>query len=366
VSFARPTIEQERWIAAAARLELGADSPPLATRTGGWKGVRILTRCALFVLGAVAAGLTVAIVTLLHLPGPFLVAGAVLVAVAESLVARRRLYGAGIEEALGVGGLLLVGWTLVDGSGAAFELRLSLVVALALAIAGLRFLNPALTTLAAVVLSYAIGLAAATAAAFALPRGVIAGGFSFAAAALALGLGAVRWRRPSHDLMLDWLVVVMPVAGYLWLESGAPWRVPAESRPWAIAAAALPALMPALLGAASAVVGIRRRRHAPILAAMGCVGCLAYQLRHLTGLSLEIRLIVWGSVALVVALSLDRYLRTPRGGITSSSAGAGPDAFGLLQLAGAAALTPAAAERPDPKFQGGGGRFDGGGASGGY
>ena len=34
-------------------------------------------------------------------------------------------------------------------------------------------------------------------------------------AVLALLAGAVRLERPSHDRLLDWLVIVMPVAGYL-------------------------------------------------------------------------------------------------------------------------------------------------------
>jgi hypothetical protein len=362
----RPTVEQERWIAAASRSGAGRGKPWLGERIGGWRAVGTFTRGALFALGVAAAGLAVAIVSLLHVPGPYLVAGVAAVAVAEWLVGQGGFFGAGIEEALEVVGLLLIAFELVSGSGTAFETRLSLAIAAALLAAGLRFLNPLLTTLAAAVLSFAISLVVSTSGPTTVPRGMIPGLCCFAAAAAALGLGAFRVRRPSHDQMLDWLVVAMPLAGYLWLGSSSLTGTSAEPRPHAALAAMLSLGMPMLFAATSLVVGVRRRSHAPLLAAMACVGCIAYELRRLSGLPLEVRLIVWGSAGLVGALLLDRYLRTPRAGITSRRVGEGEDAFGLLQLVGAAALTPPSAQPPEAQFNGGGGRFDGGGASGRY
>lgn len=353
-------------MAAAARLGVSRDTPWLAERIGGWKAAGTFTRGALFALGVVAAGLSVAIAALLHVPGPFLVAGLALVAVAEQLIERRRLFGAGVEEALEVVGLLLIGFALVDGSGTAFEIRLALALALALLAAGLRFLNPLFTTLAVATLSFALDLIVSTLEVGALSRAVIVAVFCFAAAAVALGLGAARLRRPAHDAMLDWLVVAMPVAGYLWLEGRSASALAADPRQHLSVASAVAIAMPALFGALSLRGGIRRRRHAPILAGMACAGCVGYALRHVTGLALEVRLIVWGSAALVLALALDRYLRTPRAGITSRDVGLGKDALGLLQLVGAGALTPSATQPPGAPFKGAGGGFDGGGASGGY
>jgi hypothetical protein len=79
-----------------------------------------------------------------------------------------------------------------------------------------------------------------------------------------------------------------------------------------------------------------------------------------------LKLIVWGSVALLAALGLDRYLRSARRGITSHPVGEGTAALDLLQWVGAGALSPKAAPQADAPFKGGGGGFSGGGADGSY
>ena len=369
----RPTPQQERWRVAAARVGLDRASPWLAERAGGWKTVGLLTRCALFALGAVAAGLTVAITTLLHVPGPLVVAGLVAVGVAEWLVASGRFYGAGVEEALGVAGLLLVVAEYADVAGSGHAMRTALLVALAFAIAGARFLNPLFTTLAVAALSFAVD-AGASAAGQGAGHGAVSGATlaglcCFLSAALALALGSVPYRRPSVDRMLDWLVALMPLGGYLWLEVRGSQGITREFLRHPSLVGLLPLVLTASLGAVALAAGIRRRRHAPLIAFMGCVACLAYEVRNLSGLALEVRLILWGVVALAVALALDRALRTPRQGITSRSVGRDPQGLALLQLAGAGALTPPAppsAAAPGAAFRGGGGQFDGGGASGGY
>jgi hypothetical protein len=58
------------------------------------------------------------------------------------------------------------------------------------------------------------------------------------------------------------------------------------------------------------------------------LGCVTYQLRDLTSLPLEFKLMLWGGVALILALVLDRWLRMPRGGITSHQVGARGGAAG--------------------------------------
>jgi uncharacterized membrane protein YgcG len=119
-------------------------------------------------------------------------------------------------------------------------------------------------------------------------------------------------------------------------------------------------------GGAALTVGIRRRIHAPLIAVMVCVGCIAYELRNLTTLPLQFKLIIWGTAALFLTLGLDRYLRTPRRGITSNKFAESSGSLDLLQLAGASALAPHSVQRPDAPFKGGGGTFGGGGASGDY
>ena len=77
-------------------------------------------------------------------------------------------------------------------------------------------------------------------------------------------------------------------------------------------------------------------------------------------------LVVGGGALLAIAALLERWLRTPRGGITSQPAD-GPGGPGvLLESAGAAVLLGPAAAPADSSQAGQGGRFGGGGASGQY
>jgi hypothetical protein len=127
---------------------------------------------------------------------------------------------------------------------------------------------------------------------------------------------------------------------------------------------AYPAAALLLYAIAALIIGIRRRSHAPLAAFMVCAACLGYELRNLTGLSLEVRLIAVGTVLLALTLWLNRYLHTPRRGLTSQKVAEDGGAFDLLQLVGAVALTPASTPRAAPGFEGGGGTAGGGGASG--
>ena len=118
-------------------------------------------------------------------------------------------------------------------------------------------------------------------------------------------------------------------------------------------------------GMAALIVGARRRSHAPLIAFLVCLGCIAYQQRNLTALPLKLKLIVWGSVVLMLALALNRYFRTPRRGITSAQLSERGSGLDLLQLASVASLGPTASHAAAP-FKGEGGKFSGGGADGSY
>ena len=288
---ARPTPGEERWIAAAARLGVDRATPWLAARTGGWSAVGWITRCALFALGAVAAGLTTAIASLVRAPGPLLLAGVTLVAVAEWLARGRRFFRAGVEEALGAGGLILIAFAIANPVNDSHGIRSCLLFAAALLVAGLRFLNPLFTTLALAALSLAAQLSVQALSHDGQPHAVAPACVCFAAALIALAAGAAQFERPSHDRMLDWLVVVMPLTGYLWLAGGRLHEGPGGPAPFATVAGALALAAPAILGVLALVAGLGRRSHAPLFAAMVCVACLGYELRHLSGLPLEARLI---------------------------------------------------------------------------
>jgi hypothetical protein len=226
-----------------------------------------------------------------------------------------------------------------------------------LAAVGLRFLNPLFTAAAAAALSATVYAAAIHRPDAHLPAAAMAGTFCFAAAFVALPAGGIEFQRPSYDRMLDWLVVTMPLAGYLWLGDWFSNGVfPAHAPLWL--------LLP--FAAAALIVGIRRRAHAPLLGFMVSAGCVGFELRNVTSLSVEAKLILWGSAVFALSYGLGRYLRTPRGGISSLREAEDDEIADLVQLAGAGGLAPHSAAQRPAEFMGGGGAGGGGGASGGY
>lgn len=342
-----PTPSEERWLTLARRLRRSPREAPFSEHIGGWRTANLPSRCTFFVLGLIAAGMVGIITEQLEPTGALVTAGLVSIAIAEWLILARRHFWSGIEEALEVAGLTMLAFDWVrDGSW-----RPDWFVCAALAIAGLRLLNPLFTTLA--VLAFVRALDAPP-----LGSGLVCYGIGI----VALIASGYRFRRPSHDLMLDWLVIVMPVAGYLWSASRSSLSVGTDYLHAAPSAWIVP-LCPSVFAVVALGTALWRRAHAPIVAFMLCVACTAYELRRLTGLSLETRLIVWGCVLLVVSIVLDRYLRKPRGGITSRKVRDKDDFVGILGMAGSAVLTPHSPPEAEPSFQGGGGRFGGGGAT---
>ncbi len=85
----------------------------------------------------------------------------------------------------------------------------------------------------------------------------------------ALICGGAPLRRPSQEQLLNFLVLAMPVAGYAW---GWSWTLQrAATVRW------LPVCLLLLYGAGALWVGIRRRRHWPIVAFLACLSCVAYE-----------------------------------------------------------------------------------------
>jgi len=245
----------------------------------------------------------------------------------------------------------------------------TLVLIAAAGAAGLRLLNPVVTTCAVLALvSWVASTAVARSLDQAVGGGVTAVAFGCAIAALALALGAREYLRPSHDQMLDWLVATLPVVAYA---QHATWdRYAVMSSPVGHGSGRLATtVLLVALGAALLVTGLRRRRHAPLLGFMGCVACLAVELRLATTLTTETWLILVGLAALVAGFLLDRYLSEPRNGVTSRPLEDREGPLDLLQTAGAALLAHRATPGAPPVEPGvtpGEGRFGGGGASGNY
>lgn len=368
----RPSPDEERWLEVASELGAAVPRAAVAGRTGGWRSMGPLARIALFVLGLVAAALLLGILRFGD-ESSLLVAGLIAALAAEWLTVRKRLHASGIEEGLCVAGFLMIGAWLTtlfharpDFIGATIE---SLLLIAAAGAAGLRLLNPLVTTCAVIAFVDWVG---STAAARALDQtiggGVTAIAFGCMLATLALVLGARRYRRPSHDRMLDWLVATLPYAAYAQHAAGSAYevlRVPGATGTGHLATAVLLIA----LGAALLIAGLRRRRHAPLVGFMGCVACLAVELRLATTLATETWLILYGLAALIAGVALDRYLRQPRNGVTSAALTRREGPLDLLQTAGAALLAQRATPEPPPpqtSVTPGEGRFGGGGASGKY
>ena len=364
----RPSPEEERWLAVAGQLDDALPRGALAERTGNWRSTGPLARSALFVLGLVAAVLLVGIIGF-GSASTLLIAGLVAALAAEWLSLRKRLHASGIEEGLCLAGYLMIAAWITTRlypepgfGGAALE---PLLIAAAGA-AGLRRLNAFITTCAAIAFVYWLD---STDAARALDGAIGAGMTALVAgcafAALALALGGRAYHRPSYDRMLDGLVAALPVAAYARHARWAAFEASSlASGTGATRLAAVALLL--VLGAVLLLTGLRRRRYAPLWGFLGCVAALAVELRPAVPVAPETWLIGCGVVALVAGVLLDRYLRQPRDGLTSAPLSTREGPLDLLQTVGAAVLshrTAPDAQSTAPGFEGGGGKFGGGGAS---
>ena len=230
-----PLSAEERWLDVASELGTAVPRAAVAERTGGWRSTGPLARVALFILGLVAAVLLFAILGVGQ-EANLLVAGLIAVLAGEWLTVAKRLYASGIEEGLCLAGFLLIGaWitTLTDQvpefAGGSAD---TLVLIAAAGVAGLRRLNPFVTTCAVIALVYWVG-STGMARAFdhVTGGGLIAVAFGCALAALALVLGARTYLRPSHDRLLDWMNDTRdPFRGYYWERR--PWRSDARPATW--------------------------------------------------------------------------------------------------------------------------------------
>src|SRR6185437_105847 len=147
----RPTPSQERWLAIGRRFDLNADREPLSKHVDGWRTASLWSRCVLFVLGVVAAAMSVTIGEHLWSGAEVVVAGVGCTAVAEWLILKRRHFFSGIEESLEVSGFVMLAYECSVRSGAS-EHTVAFALAMALAAAGFRLLSPGFTTLSALAL----------------------------------------------------------------------------------------------------------------------------------------------------------------------------------------------------------------------
>jgi len=348
---ARPTVTEERWLLLAERYPSVRMAVEKGGHGGGWKTTTWLARCLGFVLGVIACGMFAGV--LVPFGSPWLVGGLLVIVAAEWLVAQRRVFRSGVEEALylcGAASVVVQILIWMDGNSVAAAVAL---FATALLLIGWRLLNPLFTTVAAALWSLAIAL---------IDRHLFdsrvntlaAAAFCAVIAIAALVSGGREWRRPAHDRMLDGLVILMPWCANGWLIAYYGYR---NDRMNFIALAVALAFL-----AANLIVGVTRRMHAPLIGALGNLACAASATFLLLDWPHHWELIVAGALLLVAAIILDRRLRHRREGITSRPVEQ-PPGLDLAQLAAAAHLSPAPGAAPPEGMQGQGGDFGGGGAS---
>jgi hypothetical protein len=320
---------------------------------GPWKTTTWLARCLGFLLGLLATGMFAGMLAAFH--SPWLFGGLVMMAVAEWLVAQRRVINSGVEEAVYLCGAIaaVVQILLWIRSGGHEEIGVALIAA-AVMLVGWRLLNPFITTLAAAIFSLAVAISSGSFFGGGM-REMQAGVFCAALALAGLIASGWEWQRPSYDRMLDGLTIVMPWLAYGWL---AAWTGSYLSSRAQVTLAIVVGFFVLYV-----VIGIRRRSHAPLIGALGLLVCCAWALRHLLVWALHWQLVVAGFVLLGAAILADRLLRPRLDGVTSRPL---EEASGLdlLQVAAAAHMAPRPGDAPPAPVQGEGGGFGGGGASG--
>jgi hypothetical protein len=353
--IARPTVAEERWLLLADRYPALRATIEEAGHESLWKTTTWLARCLGFLLGLLGAGMFAGV--LVPFSSPWLVGGLIMMVVAEWLVATRRVFHSGVEEALYLcGAVAAVVQILIWNRSSDHEEIGVAMLSGAVLLVGWRLLNPLFTTLAAA--GFSLAVSAIGGHLFdSRAHGIEAGIFCAVLAVAALILGGRTWRRPSHDHMLEGLMILMPSLSCLWLQSVVHYSDAFTRRtPWALAVAGAFFVM-------NMAVGVRRRQHAPLIAALGSLACMIHALDRLLSWSLHWKMIACGAALMLTALLLDRWLKQARNGVTSRPA-AEPASWGLLEIAAAAHLAPAAGNPPPESVHGQGGSFGGGGASG--
>jgi hypothetical protein len=328
VSRGGPSVAEERALELRAR-KLPAPGVPWRTNTVFWS-------LLLFTLTVLTVAAAFWLLDEFGLPKGWLI-GAVALAVAELLIRRYRFFGTGVESALWIGGLFAVIFGL-HGSGKPEALLLFVAAS---AIAGFRMRNAVFGATAAVVMVayFAARDVRAVAAAFGLALSM--------AALLAI---TRELRRPSTEWLLCALLIIPPIAGAV---------VSARqlSAVWATAYLAA--------ACACAVVGIRTRAHALLIAAAVhtslAIGTLA--VHHLLPWQPEWQMITGGAILLALSAALSRALRSRTAGMVITPERLTPF-DDTLQVGGALALQAGMSPGAPPREIGGGGRFGGGGASG--
>ncbi len=349
----RPTAGEERLLALRDRARrwkragwiAEAELPALDAATATpWKAFPLLPRAGLFLLavvGAVAARFFFEMM----LPSHFeLAIGVALIAAAELLIARMGSFRTGIEEGLWVAGTAIL---LFD----AFRLAASAlwVVAWYQAIFGVVLLLVAIRLLHTLLFLVSVAFLMTWTGEF-FSSQPIAAWTLLAAGLAALAVHLLPAERPFRASASGWLALGAPAVA---------WALIRES--------SLPAAYAIALGCAAVWIAAGIRRRSRFALAGGALAAMAfgYELLEPRAWPVEWKLVAGGVAIFAVAVAIERWLRSPRGGFTSIALDSDAEPR-LFEMVAVAAVAPAGAARSEEGLEGEGGRFGGGGASGEY
>jgi hypothetical protein len=304
-------------------------------RTLAWRRLPIVMQIVLFILTIVAISALYWLCFELSLPKGWTTL-LVCLAVAEVLIQRARFWRTGVESALWIGGLFAFIFSL-PSSG---KPEAILVFVAAAAIAGWRVRNPLFGALAFVLCTVYL---------IAKQWPWTAFGFSMLITLIALFALTRIIQRPSTEALWEVAVIVMPVAGYAGIKTGAAPDVRVIA-------------MYAVLATLFLIVAIRFRSRVLLIATVVAAAIGGIEARDLIPLSDEMRLIVAGTIALAVATAMMRALRGKQTGFVIGTTKSS-ELQDVLSVA-PTLLSVHAADAPQPV--GGGGEFGGAGASGKY
>jgi len=320
---------------------------PEEERAGTWRHMSLIVQIVFFVLTIIAVSALYGFFKLLNLPAGWFVPPAA-IAVAELLIRRQHFWRTGVESALWIGGLFVFIFSL-PSSG---KVEAILVFVAAFALAGWRLLNPLFGTLAiTLVIAY---LAAKEWHWLALL-------FAIVVALLALAALAREWQRPSTEMLWQFLILLMPIAGYVAISVRNSDHFKSDVRVLSTFLA---------LAAIFAIVGIRMRLRLPLMAAVLCLAIAIVESHDYDPLSVESQLIVFGAVTLATAAAILRSLRGKETGFVLGIAKRSDlqDALSVAPTLIAAGVggAPHGGAPQSPQPVGGGGEFGGAGSSGNF
>jgi hypothetical protein len=318
-SFLRARLQDRR---VAAELELP------------WRTNSIVAQLFFFVLTCLSLGAFYGLLKMFEMPLTGVVAGGAAIVLAEILIARRWFFS-GVEAALWIGGLFAI----ISELPSSGKPEAMLVLGAVCAVAGARVRNPLFGAAAAVFVMIYFE--------WRFDLGVICALILAFAACLAL---LRSWQRPTTEALWIALALILPIAG----------RFTADEQ-WRITTIALYLGF----GAIALMLGIARRHHALLLAAIVSFTIAGIDIGRMDFAPPEARFAISGVLLLAISFALTRALRDRTSGFVLTPIQLTPfDDAG--EIAATLALQPSTAAPPlaEPQPASGGGSFGGAGASG--